>query len=464
MAVAFLLHLPALIRKAALNSDEATVATVARVMRHGGRLYTDVVDRKPPGAFVLYRLLEPMFADYTLTAARWVALAAIVVAAWLCAIEAHRRWPAVSPLAVALVFILAFSVLPAEDSNAAGFEVLATLPAVAAFVLGARRRTILAGVALGIAALFKQPMLLGALPLIVQCLSVTGSRAQRLVRLVLAGAACATTVLIGLAPFGLGDALSWFAGNGDNYLGGTKLSTVLVVGIEQVATFVALVAGLLVLAALAWGRKRLHMDLAVWIIASALASAIGLRFLLHYFNQLLPALVLAAAPALVGREIFRRPGPRFAAVCLAGAATFSFVTLVAPDRFHDLVHVDRVASAVHARTVAGDKIFVWGQAPEIYWLSDRDPATRYPHVGFITGITPKRPGVPAYVLSTPEAAELLLHDLRTNPPVLIIDAAIATIRGGDRYPLATSPIAAFVEAGYCEVDVIDDIRLLAPCG
>ena len=463
-SVALLLHVPALIRKAALNSDEATVATVARVMRHGGRLYTDVVDRKPPGAFVLYRLLEPIFGDYTLMAARWVALVAIVVAGWLIAVEAHRRWPAVSPVAVALLFIVAFSVLPAEDSNAAGFEVLATLPAVAAFVLGARRRTLLAGVALGVAALFKQPMLLGALPLMVQCLTAQGSRGLRLVRLVVAGAACVATVVLGLAPFGLGDALSWFAGNGDNYLGGTKLSTVLVVSIEQLAILVALSGGLLVLAALAWGRKRLPMDLAVWIIASAFASAIGLRFLLHYFNQLLPALVLAAAPALVGRDVFRRPGPRIAAVWLGGAATFSFVTLVIPDRFHDLIHVDRVASAVHARTEQGDKIFVWGQAPEIYWLSDRDPASRYPHVGFITGITPKRPGVPAYVLSTPEAAELLLRDLKTNPPALIIDAAIATIRGGDRYPLATSPIAAFVDDGYCEVDVIDDIKLLAPCG
>lgn len=461
--VAIVVHLPALVRKAALNSDEATIATVARMMRHGAKLYNGAVDRKPPGAFVLYRLLEPFFGTWTLTAGRWVALVAIVAAAWIIAREARRRWPDVKPLAVALLFIVAFAVLPAEDSRAVGFELLATLPAVAAFVLGARGRTLLAGIAVGIAALFKQPMLLGSLALAVQCLSVAAPWPRRITRLVAAGTVCAATIATGLAPFGLRNALSWFAGNGDNYLGGTTLSKVIVVGIEQYATIAVLTAGLLMFAALAWGRRRLPMDLAVWTISAIGATAIGFRFVLHYFNQLLPALVLVAAPALVGRQIFRRTWPRVAVVCLAGAATFSMVTVLIADRFHDLPNVNRVAAAVRSRTAPSDKIFVWGQAPEIYWLSERDPATRYPHVGFITGITPKRPGVPAYVLAMPDAASLLLADLAANRPALIIDAAIESVRGGNRYPLRTSPIAKFVEAGYCQVDEIDGMRLLSPC-
>lgn len=460
---AIALHLPALLRKAALNSDEATIANVARMMRHGAGLYVGTVDRKPPGAFVLYRVIEPVFGAWTLTAARWVALTAIVAAAWIIAIEARRRWPAVSPLGVALLFIVAFALLPAEDSRSVGFEILATLPAVGAFVLGARGRTVLAGIVLGLAALFKQPMLLGALPLAVQCLSIPAPWSRRMLRLTTAGLACAITVVLGLAPFGLRDALAWFAGNGDKYLGGTSLSRVVVVGLEQIGTIVALTAGLLILGAVAWGRRRLPMDLAVWVISSVFATAIGLRFILHYFNQLLPSLVLVAAPAIVGREILRQRWPRVAMICLAGAATFSMITVLIADRFHDLPNVDRVAAAVRHRTKPGDTVFVWGQAPEIYWLSQRDPATRYPHVGFITGITPKRPGVPAYVLSMPNAASNLLADLKKNHPALIIDAAIASVRGGDRYPLSTSPIQKWVDDNYCAVDVIDGITLMAPC-
>ena len=461
--VAIFLHLPALVRKAALNSDEATIATVARMMRHGAGLYVGTVDRKPPGAFVLYRVLEPVFGTWTLTAARWIALTAIVATAWVIAIEARRRWPAVSPLGVALLFVVAFALLPAEDSRAVGFEILATLPAVGAFVLGARGRTVLAGITLGIAALFKQPMLLGALPLAVQCLSIPAAWPRRLLRLTTAGLACAITIVAGLAPFGLRHALSWFAGNGDKYLGGTTLSSVMVVGLEQIGTIIALTAGLLILGAVAWGRRRLPMDLAVWVMSSVFATAIGLRFILHYFNQLLPALVLVAAPAVVGREILRRPWPRVALVGLAGSATFSMITVLIADRFHDLPNVDRVAAAVRDRTAPGDTVFVWGQAPEIYWLSQRDPATRYPHVGFITGITPKRPGVPAYVLSMPNAASNLLDDLKRNHPELIIDAAIASVRGGDRYPLSTSPIEKWVDDNYCAIDVIDGMTLMAPC-
>jgi hypothetical protein len=63
----------------------------------------------------------------------------------------------------------------------------------------------------------------------------------------------------------------------------------------------------------------------------------------------------------------------------------------------------------------------------------------------------------------PDAASHLLADLAANHPALIIDAAIESVRGGNRYPLRTSPIAKFVEAGYCQVDEIDGMRLLSPC-
>src|SRR3954471_2736465 len=117
VGVALVLFLPALLRRKDLNSDEATMAVVGRMMRHGATLYSTAVDRKPPGAFVLLRSLEPVFGSWSITAARWVLVATIVVSAWLLAVEAVRRWPAVSALTVALITIAAFAVLPAEDSR-----------------------------------------------------------------------------------------------------------------------------------------------------------------------------------------------------------------------------------------------------------------------------------------------------------------------------------------------------------
>ncbi|MCU1391957.1 MAG: hypothetical protein JWM34_385 [Ilumatobacteraceae bacterium] len=479
VGLAVLLHAPALVRKAALNSDEATIATVARMMRHGADLYTTTVDRKPPGAFTLYRLLEPIFGAWTLTAGRWVALAATIIAMWILGFEARRRWPTVSPVAVAVLGVIAFSLLPAEDSRAVGFEVLATLPAVGAFVLGARRRYFVAGLLLGVAGLFKQPMLLGGIPLAVQCLwpvPVVGVQlatwARRIGRLVVAGAITVATVIAGLAPFGLHNAWAWYAGSGDKYLSGTRLTTVVIVTLEQIGSFAGLTMGVLILAVLVWGRhRRVPLDLAAWLVVSVIATAIGLRFILHYFNQVLPALVLLAAPATTAATFSltdaagrtRAKVARFGALWLAGGALFSLATLLLPTVFFDLPNIAAVTRAVDANSKPGDRIFVWGQAPEIYWTSDRDPATRYPHVGFITGVTPKRPGVPAYVLSQAGAAANLLSDLEKHRPTLIVDAAIASVRGGNRYPLATSPIAAFVAANYCEFADVDGMRLLSPC-
>ncbi len=466
--IAIALHLPALVRKAALNSDEATIATVARMIRHGAKLYTSAVDRKPPGAFMFYRVLEPIFGDWTLTAARWLVLAATVTACWVLALEARRRWPAVSPLAVAVVGVIAFSVLPAEDSRAVGFELLGTLPAVGAFVLGARRRFVLAGALLGLAGLFKQPFLLGAVPLVAQCCMSSKRWPIRGRRVVVAGAATVAAVVAGLAPFGLSNAVKWYSGSGDNYLNGTEVSTVAIVALEQIGTIVGLTMGMLVLTVWAWRRQRIPADIVAWLGGSVLATVIGLRFILHYFNQLLPVLVLLAAAALGGRDNIRRGlrtlVGRFVVVAFACAVGFSFFTVLTPATFHDIPNVASVVAAIRADTKPGDRIFVWGQAPEIYWLSGRDPATRYPHIGFITGVTPKRPGVAPYLLSQPGAAEHLLEDLRAHPPVMVVDAAIASVRGGDRYPLATSPVAEFVAENYCESAAIDGIRLLVRCG
>src|SRR3954471_6663499 len=81
--VAFVLNAPALFRKSVLNADEATIAVIARMVRHGATLYTSADDRKPPAAFTLYRVLEPAFGTWTLPAGRWVVLIATVVAMWL---------------------------------------------------------------------------------------------------------------------------------------------------------------------------------------------------------------------------------------------------------------------------------------------------------------------------------------------------------------------------------------------
>ena len=47
----------------------------------------------------------------------------------------------------------------------------------------------------------------------------------------------------------------------------------------------------------------------------------------------------------------------------------------------------QVALRVRAATDQDDTVFIWGDLPEVYWASGREPATRLIHTGFVTGNT-----------------------------------------------------------------------------
>jgi len=83
---------------------------------------------------------------------------------------------------------------------------------------------------------------------------------------------------------------------------------------------------------------------------------------------------------------------------------------------------------------------VWGHAPEVYWASDRLPATRFPTTGFLTGASGGRP--PDRVgmqYATPGAWTQFLHDLGQHPPTLIVDMSPADQRNARFYPPTLFP-------------------------
>src|SRR6266850_1900236 len=68
ITVLFITHLPALLPRSTIQ-DEAVYVVVARQMLRGGRLYVDVVDRKPPLLFWVYEAILRIFGPHN-----WVAL------------------------------------------------------------------------------------------------------------------------------------------------------------------------------------------------------------------------------------------------------------------------------------------------------------------------------------------------------------------------------------------------------
>ena len=148
------------------NSDEAYLATEAQVLDHGGRLYVDAVDRKPPIVPYIYAATFSVVGNDDLTAVRVLAVLAHALTALLLAFEARRRFrKGWSGVVVGLLYLLAATAFRPQDAQAANFEVFMLPAMTAAMVLGIRRRSGAAGAALAVATLAKQTAATTLLPL-----------------------------------------------------------------------------------------------------------------------------------------------------------------------------------------------------------------------------------------------------------------------------------------------------------
>jgi hypothetical protein len=110
---------------------------------------------------------------------------------------------------------------------------------------------------------------------------------------------------------------------------------------------------------------------------------------------------------------------------------------------------------VRRYSAPNERIFVWGEFPEIYWASGRQPATRFVHTGFITGHSGGRPAQGATPSEgLPGAYALLEQDFAAHPPALIVDTTGANIRSSRYYPLDTTRFWTTERAHYQPVATV----------
>ena len=155
-------------------------------------------------------------------------------------------------------------------------------------------------------------------------------------------------------------------------------------------------------------------DLWIWLFAAALSVGIGLRFFGHYYMQLVPPLALLAAGALVAQRAPCRHRHDRRGVVVGGRRSRPPGYFMQP--FGPEPTYESVSRYLAANTDPDDKILVWGSVPEIYWASDRLPATRFLTTPtFLTGNHPGRP--PTRSTPTPTADPRTgSTSTRTSPP------------------------------------------------
>lgn len=459
-ATAVVLRIPALSNRV-FNSDEAYVATQAQALLHGARLYTDTVDRKPPALPYLYAAVFESTGSESLGPVHLLAAAALALTALLLAIEARARFAwRHAALTTGLLALAAVTALRPLDAQAAGFEVFALPTMTGAMLLAIRGRTGWSGLTLAVAALTLQAAAVVLMPL--SWLAWRAGRRRGVATL----AATFTLPIAGAALlFGWGPFVRWVFTSNGSYLdwhGGVGYLVRLAAA--QTGWFLTGSAALVALAAFAWPRRHDDVELWLWLAAAVVPVVAGLRFFGHYYLELVPPLVLLATRGLTSSWLSTRGWVTVAVAGVTIASTAAFLGLAFVDgNTRDTRIALDVGRFLATHTTSGQRVLVWGQAPEAYWSSGRRPATRFATTGFLTGSTGGRP--PAQVgprFAVPGAWTDFLTDLRRHPPVLIADMSTADQRHAAQYPPRRyAQFASFLTRGHWRrVATVDGVAIL----
>ena len=448
--VTTVLHLPELLHSGPVNPDEAFVATEARVLVGGGRLYVDVVDRKPPLLPLVYEAIGRVGGTGSLFPVHFASVVCASIAALMVGDIARLRWGHGAAWAASLLCAGALAGLPLVDSQAAGFEVFALVPVVGAVWLAQRGRPLLAGISVGLAALTLQVGLAAAVPV-----SILVWRSGRARSAALAALGTIATGGLGVVAFGGGRVVFWVLAASKNYVDPNGSGPLIVHTALDMGRLFIVGSGVVLLLAFTHLRAwRADADLWTWLLAATAAAAASLQFLPHYTLLLDPPLALLAAGALAGRS-----GGALRTWTIASLGVAVVLAVQAGTSHPAILDRDRhVAAAVDAHSTPSQSVVIWGQEPELYWNANRAPATRFLTAGFLTGYSPSRSAASIGIRrAVPGSWTALVQDLQQSPPALIVDVTPNNAIGARRYP----PLEAILSADYRPIQRVDGSVLYA---
>ncbi len=470
---------------AIVNVDEAAHAVGSWELMQGGRLYVDYADHKPPLTYVYYALAQALLGRGMLAVRLLTTLVVLPLTALAAsAFYRHDR----RGLAAGLLYLLYGAAFLAGDMQAVNGEVLMLLPAAWALVAvrdadAAMRppHAAAAGVLLAMAALFKPQAALWGLAVAWAVGRAAASARARSLALFALATGFALPLLSSAGVF-------WRAGSLDEFLYWNVTHNLVYSGSHIAAADALQRAGrfllpfLAVTAPLWWSgwRSRPALDshqrrlLAATLALSVPAALLGLRFFPHYFIQLYLPLALLAAPHAV--DLARRPlsaGARvaFAWTC-AVVAGFTAANLFVFTRTQAIESTRPVFPHVVQRLRAdpcfdGARLFVWGFAPEFYYLSRLRPASRFVIPAYtVSGYEPGNPDARgADALIRDDHWRLLIDDLQRNRATYVLDTAGSGLHRWRAFPAHRfPPLSALLRREFTLLDTVDGVAVFRRLG
>jgi hypothetical protein len=451
------------------GEDEATYSALGARLAEGAIPYAGVVDHKPPGISLLYGLIYAVAGRYQLVTVRLVLMAAVVATALAIGRLAVVRRGDPSARFAGLVYAIASSFGAPNDTLAANTELFAALPlAVAglAVAMGGARRLFAAGVLVAIATLLRYQSTLVGVAFAAMVL-VEGRQARVSWRAIIAGlAALAGGFVCIAAGFALAmhamGALDdyWFWGWDYNFVYMATLTGAEWVRNVSWGTLVSCVWWIPVFCVVRWPRGVLER---AWLAAAIIGLIPGGRFFLHYYLAVLLPLCIGADVARLRPRVLAVGAIAVIASLVLGFGWYHYEERHAAD--HRAYRA--VARAVVERTSPDDRIFVWGDSPEIYHYADRVMSTRFAFCNYHTGrmwgsryVDADAVGTEAFIV--PRAMQQLLADLEAARPALIIDGGAGKLNRYDLHPIARYPeLASWVAAHYRVDAVVDGVPIYA---
>ncbi len=459
-------------RYGVISDDEAIYDTMAQDIAAGGVMYQSTVDHKPPGIVYTYATLERLAGNGEHRMAI-VHLFGMLTALGTCVglywVGRKMLAPPLEVIAPLLYAVTSAAKVPCDGLTVNG-ELLMNLPtvfAVACALEATDRRGLprfaldfLVGLLVAVAVLYKYQagVLLGALPFV--ALETPMKRGWwRLTPWALGLAVPVTSCALYFYDRGaLYDASHWGIAFNAQYARtsapvawvaarlGRQLVGVVIPGAVLYASATVTLARLLRGNKPVSEIRRYRSFLMVWSLLSIGSVGLGGRYFGHYFLQ--PELPLSIAAAGPASRLFLTRRRAFATFLAVPALLFAIVASLPaePGRWLDDDRIDykRIGAEVAARTNPSDTIWVWGNAPRIYYAAHRRSGVRFTFCNYLTGLSPGTPsehdaGVVPSVQPDSPAWSLVFDDLTRRRPRLILDTASAHLKSYAKFPIGHFP-------------------------